>query len=87
MYDFSLVDGKAVWENPEEVPQEIKDRAERLRGKTYSKTQFQKMLDNPTPKERIEALEKASGTGGQKSEKGIASRLDDFEDRITKLEE
>ena len=74
-------------EEVEQPLQEIKDRAEKLKGKTYSKTQFQKMLENPTPEERIEALEKASGTGGRKSEEGIASRLDDFEDRIRQLEE
>ena len=86
MYEFSLADGKAIWENPEEVSQDIKDRAEKLKGETYSKTQFQKMLENPTPEERIKALEKAIGVGEQKSEQGIASKLDDFEDRIKKLE-
>ena len=83
-------EGDDIPESAEEVgqpSQEIKDRAEKLKGKTFSKTQFQNMLENPTPEKRIEALEKASGTGGQKSEQGIAIRLDDFEDRIRQLEE
>ena len=81
-------EGDDIPEDAEEVEQpsqEIKDRAEKLKGKTYSRTQFQKMLDNPQPEERIEALEKASGTG-RKAETGISSRLDDLEKRIEQLE-
>ena len=81
-------EGDDIPEDAEEVEQpsqEIKDRAEKLRGKTYSKTQFQNMLDNPQPEERIEALEKASGVGS-KGEKGIANRIDELEQRISDLE-
>ena len=74
-------------EEVEQPSQEIKDRAEKLKGKTFSKTQFQRMLENPTPEERIEALEKASGAGGQAGERGIAQRIDKLEDDIAEIKE
>ena len=40
----------------------------------------------PTTTERVAELEKASGTGGRESERGISARLDELEDRIAKLE-
>ena len=53
------------------------------------------ILAEKTPKEkerekiekRIEAMEKASGAGGQAGERGIAQRLDSLEDRIAELEQ
>lgn len=40
----------------------------------------------PTLGDRIGNLEKASGTGEQAGERGIAQRLDKLEDRIAELE-
>jgi len=37
--------------------------------------------------ERINSLEKATGSGGKKPERGLAYRLDDLEERIEALEE
>ncbi len=51
--------------------------------------EWEEILPEPPPptfEERIEALEKGSSTGDKVSERGIASRLDDLEDRIKKLE-
>lgn len=35
---------------------------------------------------RIDAMEKASGSAGEKGQRGIASRIDSLEDRIAALE-
>lgn len=45
-------------EDVEQPSQEIFERAERLKGKTYSKSEFEKMLFELTPEDRINELEK-----------------------------
>ena len=53
------------------------------------------ILAEKTPKEkerekiekRIEAMEKATGAGGEVGERGLAQRLDALEDRIAELEQ
>lgn len=40
----------------------------------------------PSISERVAEIEKASGTGGRESERGISARLDELEDRIAELE-
>ena len=59
--------------------------------KTRSEEEIQSDIDAlpphpPTINERVTAMEKASGTGGQEGERGIAQRLDKLEDRIAELE-
>ena len=44
-------------------------------------------IEKEKTNKRIEAIEKASGTGGQAGERGIASRIDALEDRIKALED
>ena len=47
-------EGDDVPEDAEEVEQpsqEVKERAEKLKGKTFSRTQFQRMLENPSTEE------------------------------------
>ena len=52
--EFRLVDGVAIWDNAEEIPQNIKDRAEKLKGKTFSKTEFEKLLLNTSKEELLQ---------------------------------
>ena len=50
--------------------------------------EFEDRLDDDPERivQRLDELEKATGSGGRDPEKGISARLDDIEDRIATLE-
>ena len=86
---------KDGWYEPEHRYPEYDQAYERLSGPNYTyDADMDKVyadytvIEKPEAvlKRRLDEIEKATGSGDREGERGIASRIDDLEDRIAKLE-